>query len=187
VDRLIKRRTETHLTFHAELPVRNFDVFTRNDVCNLLASILEWYTNDCWYFEFSKRESSGRDVEVQPQLPLEIQAGKTEVALWSGGLDSLSGLYNKLLINSNTHHVLIGTGSNSYVHKKQKKIAHEIVWLFPSRTSLIQIPYRWRKTLCLKKLWSTFTWPCFYANRRCLRTSYELQFLVYIREWNRSH
>jgi len=146
VDRLIKRSTDIPLSFRIRLPVRNFDIFVKSDVCNLLTNVLEWYTNDCWYFEFSKREISGRDVEVQPQLPLGIPPGNIEVALWSGGLDSLSGLYTRLLTNPKTHHVLIGTGSNSYVLKKQKQIMHEIDQSFSSRTSLIQIPYRWNKT-----------------------------------------
>jgi len=146
VDRLIKRSTDIPLSFRIELPVRNFDVFVKSDICNLLSNLLEWYTNDCWYFEFSKREISGRFVEVQPQIPLGIPPSNIEVALWSGGLDSLSGLYTRLPANQETHHVLVGTGSNSYVLKQQKQIMHEIGQLFPNRTSLIQIPYRWSKT-----------------------------------------
>jgi len=146
VDRLIKRSADIPLSFHIKLPVRNFDTFVKSDICNLLSNLLEWYTNDCWYFEFSKREISGRFVEVQPQIPLGIQPGNIEVALWSGGLDSLSGLYTRLFTNPETHHVLVGTGSNSYVHKNQRQIIHKIAQLFSSRVSLIQIPYRLNKT-----------------------------------------
>ncbi|NOH01693.1 MAG: hypothetical protein HND47_06910 [Chloroflexi bacterium] len=145
-DRLIKRSADIPLSFRIKLPVRNFDTFSKSEVCNLLTDVLEWYTNDCWYFEFSKREISGRDVEVQPQLPLGIQPGEIEVALWSGGLDSLSGLHTRLLANTATHHVLVGTGSNFYVLKKQQQIAREIDQSFSGRTSLIQIPYKWSKT-----------------------------------------
>ena len=152
VDRLIKRHTETTLSFRVELPIRNFDVFTRSDVCNLLTKVLEWYTSDRWYFEFSKREVLGRYVEVQSQLPWRsLPVRNIEVALWSGGLDSLSGLYNRLLTNLETHHILVGTGSNSYVLKRQKQIADVINQSFSSRTSLIQIPYHWHNTPLPKK------------------------------------
>jgi hypothetical protein len=126
VDRLIKRSTDIPLSFRIELPVRNFDVFVKSDIGNLLSNLLEWYTNDCWRFEFSKREISGRFVEVQPQIPFGIQPSNIEVALWSGGLDSLSGLHTRLLTNSETHHMLVGTGSNFHVLKKQKQIKHQI-------------------------------------------------------------
>lgn len=154
VDRLIKRNTVAPLAFRVVLPVRNSNIFTRNDVFDLLTNALEWYTNDCWRFEFIKREASSREVEIQPQLPLNKQFRNVEVALWSGGLDSLSGLYNRLMESSNIHHVLIGTGSNFYVKKQQERIAHKIGQLFPDRTSLVQIPYRWGDTHSPKKNFS---------------------------------
>ncbi len=153
-DRLIKRNTNTPLSFRVKLPVRNFDTFVRSDVYGLLTSVLEWYTNDCWHFEFSKRELSGRDVEIQAQLPWDIPPSNIEIALWSGGLDSLSGLSTRLLSNSESYHVLVGTGSNSYVLKRQRRIASEVNRLITNRTSLIQIPYRWHKTPLLQKNFS---------------------------------
>jgi hypothetical protein len=78
----------------------------------------------------------------------------TEVALWSDGLDSLAGLYTRLLNNSGAYHVLVGTGSNSYVHKRQKQIVQEIDHLFPDRTLLIQIPYGWYNTPSLERNFS---------------------------------
>ena len=147
VDRLIKRRKDTSLSFRIELPIRNFDAFIKNNVCEILTRILEWYTNDCWYFEFSKRNVSGRNVEVQSQLPWRsLPSNNIEAALWSGGLDSLAGLNTRLLTNPDSYHILIGTGSNAYIHTKQRRIANEINQLFLNRTTLIQIPYRWSNT-----------------------------------------
>jgi 7-cyano-7-deazaguanine synthase in queuosine biosynthesis len=151
VDRLIKRNQDIPLSFYVKLPIRNFDILSKSEVYNLLTSTLGWYTNDHWHFEFSKREVSYRHVEVQPQLPLNPLPSKNEVALWSGGLDSLSGLYTRLIANPETYYVLVGTGSNSQVIKRQRLIADEINRLFPKRTSLIQIPYRWRKTPSIRK------------------------------------
>ncbi len=146
-DRLIKRRTGAPLSFRIRLPVRNLEAFTRRDVSSSLAKALEWYTNDCWHFEFSKRDTPGRNVEVQPRLPwMGLPSKKIEVALWSGGLDSLSGLCTRLLGNTETYHILIGTGSNTHVHTKQEQIAHEIKQKFPGRIQSIQIPYGWSRT-----------------------------------------
>ncbi len=146
VDRLIKRDLDTPLSFDIRLPVRNFDIFKKDEVFNFLTSTLNWYTNDSWHFHFLKRDVPYRHVEVQPQLPWSSLPQKNDVLLWSGGLDSLSGLYTKLISDPESYFVLVGTGSNSLVIKKQKLIADKLNQLFPNRISLIQIPYRWRKT-----------------------------------------
>ena len=153
VDRLIERRLDRPLSFRIELPVRNIDVFTKVDVSTLLVRVLDWYTNDCWYFEFSKRNVNGRDVEIQPRLPMgNFKSDNIEVALWSGGLDSLSGLFTRLHTNSRNHHFLVGTGSNPQVHIKQKQLAGRVNPLFPGRISLVQIPYSWYNTPSLEKI-----------------------------------
>jgi 7-cyano-7-deazaguanine synthase in queuosine biosynthesis len=151
VDRLIKRRDETPISFRIELPVRNFDIFTRGDVYESLIKILEWYTDDNWDFKFIKREVLGREIEVQPQLAWNNLPKNIEVSLWSGGLDSLAGLYTQLLTKQEKHHYLVGTGSNSGVHKKQKRIADVIKQKLPNQISLIQIPYHWLNTPSRKR------------------------------------
>ncbi|MBN2119267.1 MAG: 7-cyano-7-deazaguanine synthase [Anaerolineales bacterium] len=147
VDRLIKRQGNKSLSFSVKVPIRNCEHFVDRDVASLLAKVLEWYTNDYWYFEFSQRDVLGRDVEMESQFPWRnLPSKNVEVALWSGGLDSLSGLYTRLSNNLETYHVLVGTGSNSHVHKKQELIARAIDQSFPGKTRLIQIPYRWSNT-----------------------------------------
>lgn len=147
VDRLIKRRDNKSLSFSVEVPIRNYDHFVRSNVADILAKILEWYTNDYWHFNFSRRDGWGRDVEMQSQFPWKnLPSNNVEVALWSGGLDSLAGLYTRLLNNPQTYYVLVGTGSNSQVHKRQDQIAGAINQSFPGRTLLVQIPYRWSNT-----------------------------------------
>lgn len=147
VDRLIKRQGSKPLTFSVKVPIRNFDRFVENNVAQNLAETLEWYTNDYWQFSFSKRNTFGRDVELQDQFPWKnLPSKKLEVALWSGGLDSLSGLHTQLLKNPEAYYVLIGTGSNSQVHKKQDCVAGAINQLFPERTRLVKVPYFWSNT-----------------------------------------
>jgi hypothetical protein len=152
VDRLIKRHDNRPLSFSIKVPIRNYDLFVENNVDETLTKILNWYTSDYWQFDFSKRSVWGRDVEMQPQFPWRNLPDKdVEVALWSGGLDSLSGLYTRLLNNPEKYYVLVGTGSNSQVHKKQYQIASEVNQSFPERTLLVQIPYRWSNTPAFEK------------------------------------
>src|SRR5688572_7740799 len=65
IDRLVERPGDKHLSFQVELQVRNFDVFTKSNVGNLLTEVLEWYTDDYWHFEFFKRTLPGREEEIQ--------------------------------------------------------------------------------------------------------------------------
>ncbi len=146
VDRIIKREHEISSFFHIELPVRNYDIFCQPDFHKLLEKILNWYTNDHWSFEFIKRDINGREIESQAQLPWKNVPKQPEVALWSGGLDSLAGLHSRLLSDNTKNYVLVGTGSNSQVINKQKQLADKVNIQFPGRTSLIQIPYRWLRT-----------------------------------------
>lgn len=146
VDRIAKRKQEKSSNFHIEIPVRNYDIFCSLDTLNLLAKILNWYTNDFWNFEFKKRDIDGREIEFQAQLPWKEVPKQPEVALWSGGLDSLAGLYTRLSSENTKNYVLIGTGSNSQVIKKQKQLANGIDNLFPNRTLLVQVPYKWLNT-----------------------------------------
>lgn len=152
VDRLVHRQKDVPHSFQIELPIRNPDVFLSNDIATKLTNLLEWYTGDCWYFNFEKRKVSGRPVEMQSCLPwTELPQQQIEIALWSGGLDSLSGLYNRLLGNQDTYHVLIGTGANNQVIMSQQEVANAIKKVFPDRISLNKIPYSWFGTPTTQK------------------------------------
>ncbi len=54
----------------------------------------------------------GRLTELQMCMPFADPVQPVKVALWSGGLDSLAGLYNQLLAESTTKYTLFGTGAN---------------------------------------------------------------------------
>jgi hypothetical protein len=144
VDRIIERRKNSPYSFYVELPMRNHAVFLDDGIRNDLSNILEWYTGDCWQFTFSKRDVPGRPVEIQRYFPWKKPSPQPiEISLWSGGLDSLAGLHNRLLRNHESQHILIGAGANNQVTTSQKILAAEIAKLFPDRTTLIQIPYHW--------------------------------------------
>lgn len=146
VDRLIERPTNKSLSFDVKLQVRNLDIFSRNDVGMLLNKVLHWYTEDNWHFEFSKR-AIGRQEEIQYKFPTKDSfAENADVVLWSGGLDSLAGLYTQLSNNPESHYILVGTGSNTHVHTRQLELANELKRLFPNRIDLRQVRYGWGDT-----------------------------------------
>lgn len=142
-DRMIKKPFDDSRCFHITLPVRNPDLFGDPAFNKSLSKILSWFTNDQWEFKFIKRYSFGRNSELQSYLLKdEADAADTEVALWSGGLDSLSGLYHRLKGYPSRKFILIGTGSSNSVYKTQRVVAQKINKIFPGRTELVQFLYR---------------------------------------------
>lgn len=101
---------------------------------------MQWYTGDDWHFEFRSREASGRASEQQPALPL--PSANTEVALWSGGLDSLAGLYDRITNSSASQFTLLGTGSSTQMLGKQGEIFRGLREMRVHNVKLIQIPIR---------------------------------------------
>lgn len=68
-----------------------------------------------------------------------------------GGLDSLAGLFTRLLSNSATNYTLFGTGSNTIIHHIQRQTARTIRERIPGRTKLIQVPLKPNETTDLPK------------------------------------
>ncbi|HYT45741.1 MAG TPA: hypothetical protein VEP90_25675, partial [Methylomirabilota bacterium] len=139
-DRMSIRRGDMPCRIEVSLPVRQLDVLSKSDIQEKFQDILQWYTGDIWSIEFTKRVGHNRKSEMQicfnegAQFP-------TTVALWSGGLDALAGVYHQLSLDLASHHTLISTGSNLMIHKAQRDVAAGIRNKFPNRTQLIQIPY----------------------------------------------
>ncbi len=123
------------------LPVRQPEIFSRDQFLEQLQEILYWYTDDHWEFKFTKRTAPGRLSEIQKCLVCAANSNQLlKVALWSGGLDSLAGLYNQLRADPSAHYILLGAGRNSTIQNAQKKLAEATNALFPGRTTLIQLP-----------------------------------------------
>jgi hypothetical protein len=141
-DRLVERRKETPYDIQINLNLRNPHILGNPEVEDLLQNILFWYTNDYWHFRFRRRLIHGRLSELQSHLPFDAKLDRPlEVSLWSGGLDSLAGLFTRLSEYPSTYHILVGTGSNKYVHKLQKEVHEGLSLFFPNRTKLIQVPF----------------------------------------------
>lgn len=140
-DRFSVRQGEKPCHIHLEIPVRCAEILDRQIISEQLQELLYWYTGDHWYFTFSKRTTDGRPSELQMKLMLPGDSHyATEVALWSGGLDSLAGLCNRLFMQPNTSYVLFGTGGNTYIQSVQQKVAKSVKCAFPADIKLIQVP-----------------------------------------------
>jgi len=121
------------------LPVRHPELFNSDSFQQKLNDLLIWTTGNQWIFEFKKRQISGRFIEQQPLLFPTITEN-SEVVLWSGGLDSLAGLYTRLKANPNQSFTLFGSGSNKIVFHYQKEIEKQLKTIFPDQINLLQVP-----------------------------------------------
>jgi hypothetical protein len=152
-DRLSSRKRYQSCSLQICLPVRHPELFGCSAILQRLQDILYWYTQDQWSFDFSRRSSSGRLAERELSLLNPNCYGlPTEVALWSGGMDSLAGLYSRVKNGpASSHYVLFGTGANTFIHSKQQDAAEAIDALFPGRTNLVQVPLRLGETKEMRK------------------------------------
>ena len=141
-DRLTQQPlNEEQTRIQVVLPVRNPDALNSSDVVESLTRLLYWATSSRWSFEFKERTELGREVERQ----LLLQSTKPyvdEIALWSGGLDALAGLHNRLQQYDNRNFMLFGTGSSDNVYARQKNVFECVRAAFPNRLNLCQVPVR---------------------------------------------
>lgn len=133
---------------HIELPIRHTTLFSQSHIIDRLQTILYWYTGDHWDFSFRKRLAPGRWAEMQQSLPFEKHSSQaTEVALWSGGLDSLAGLLHRQQTNSSEQYMLLGAGSNTIIQHAQNQVFKGVRDLaqkhrqFTDALHLVQVPF----------------------------------------------
>jgi len=123
------------------LPVRHPEILNKSTMNQQLCQLLYWATGKKWVFEFERRRQPGRSIENQPLL-CSSDPDVDEVSLWSGGLDALAGLYDRLKQSPAKSFALFGSGSNTNTHKRQQKIFYSLQHLFPNRLDLCRIPIR---------------------------------------------
>lgn len=150
-DRLTFHNLKHHQTrIHIVLPVRHPEILNKSSIQDKLFDLLEWTTGNRWVFEFFKRVDAGRAVEQQSLLA-SADSYVDEVALWSGGLDALAGLYTRLKENSEISFMLFGTGSNDNIYARQGQVFQSLQPSFPNRLNLSRVPIRFSESkLCEK-------------------------------------
>ncbi len=150
-DRLSEQKLDQGQTYiNIILPVRNFEHMNTPKFQEKLADLLEWATGSRWFFTFKKRTLAERIIEQQQILPITIPQD-CEIALWSGGLDALAGLYTRLKNDPEKSFLLFGTGSNDTVYARQEVVFNALNELFPNRLHLCRVPIRFSDSGSFKK------------------------------------
>jgi 7-cyano-7-deazaguanine synthase in queuosine biosynthesis len=126
------------------LPVRHPELLNAGSFQSKLENLLGSATGSRWAFDFQKRTASGRIVEQQLVFPNDPE--ECEVALWSGGLDALAGLYTRLQTSYPASFVLFGTGSNDNVYARQEHVFKALQPCFPNRLNLCRVPIRFSES-----------------------------------------
>jgi len=137
-DRLSIRKKDCKRYIQVELPVRHRELFQKLSLMELLKNVLYFYTEDNWSFEFQERKGQRRLAEDRGALTLGNE--EREVALWSGGLDSLAGLWTQITKSPQKQFTLFGTGSSDFILKKQQEIADLVRKTWSKSINLIQVP-----------------------------------------------
>ncbi|MBD2232100.1 7-cyano-7-deazaguanine synthase [Phormidium tenue] len=138
---LHKRQSRLHVV----LPVRHPELLGIPSFMNKLEKLLSWVTGSKWSFNFQALVASGRMVENQGVLPVALPTG-CEVALWSGGLDALAGLYTRLKTEPDQPFLLFGAGSNDNAYARQAEVFNSLIPSFPSRLNLCRVPIRFTES-----------------------------------------
>jgi Queuosine biosynthesis protein QueC len=122
-DSLSPNRGRSPCIIEVVLPLREPARFNAPGALSRLEEVLHWLTEDYWTFTFTQRTAVGRVSERQLRL-LPRDEARVEVALWSGGVDSLAGLVSRLFADdSDRKFMLVGSSANDSVTKLQ----HDLV------------------------------------------------------------
>jgi len=122
-DRWSQRDPEFPCVIRVRLPVRHLERFNQPGLHEHLRTMLYWFTGDYWIFEFTALSQQRRFAELQRPLWKSSNADvHAEVALWSGGLDALAGLCNRIHQGIADRFLLFGAGGNSSIRGVQQRV-----------------------------------------------------------------
>ncbi len=142
-DRLTSRKDNKTQRILVKLPLRSYELRTQISIHETLHDLLYWFTEDLWSFQFLPYRDDSTDLS-QLSLPWILDDYPTRIALWSGGLDAIAGLYHQLKQDS-FHYTLFGTGGNNVALGRQKALYQQMKQHFPGRLKFIQIPLQMNK------------------------------------------
>lgn len=128
------------------LAVRHPEILNTQLFQEKLQDLLKWSTGSKWMFEFKNRNVSER---MQTSLP--IATTDCEVALWSGGLDALLGVYDRIKTYPEKSFVLFGGGGSNNVYHLQEEVAKKVESIFPNRSTLYRFYIRISESNTVKK------------------------------------
>ena len=108
--------------FHFVIPVREPDIWSRQDVTDALTAVLGFLTEDDYQFEFVPH-AGAPDFDTYLDFGDQDFSGfkPDEVMLFSGGLDSLAGAVEDTVGNGKNT-ILVSHHSSTKVYSKQKEL-----------------------------------------------------------------
>lgn len=104
-----------------------------------LVRLLGWLTDDLWEIEFVAGPKIRRTSETQTRLFLDVPDHPTQIALFSGGLDSLLGAAADAR-EPDGELVLVGAGTHSRMIGKQRELVRGLQGLVPRRIRSVIVP-----------------------------------------------
>ncbi len=146
-DRWARRKAGYPREIEVRLPIRTERVRHNPGVIDCLRLMLHWFTGDLWTFRFSRRSRTRRVAELQTYFfPTTNTGVVTEVALWSGGLDALAGLCNRIKSEYAERFLLVGTGANPSVWGLQERSFKALCERREAQMNLIRLQIFQRRT-----------------------------------------
>lgn len=149
-DRVCKQNSNYGRQIKVILPVRQVEVFSNTVSIEKLSTLLYWTTATKWIFEFKRRIKPDRTVSKIQNIEFPTDRPR-EVALWSGGLDALAGLYTISHDKPHSDFSIVGGGSNDNTFSNQIDLYKRLPDTIKNRTSLFQIPVRLLDTTSVNK------------------------------------
>jgi 7-cyano-7-deazaguanine synthase in queuosine biosynthesis len=116
------------------IPVREPDRWSSTEVTGSLQRVLAFMSDDNARFEFVRETAEPPATEY-----LDFGSGSDQVALFSGGLDSLAGVADRLA-HGKGRLLLVSHQSSTKIANRQQELARDLARRFPNR--VIHIPVR---------------------------------------------
>ena len=108
------------------LALREPGFWSRDELKQRLCAYLYWVSEDVWSFEFVTRQAPPTHVESKLHLFDFLPQRPVTVSLFSGGLDSLAGLFAQCLVRRSGSHVLVSGYSHGRLLHQQELQASRI-------------------------------------------------------------
>lgn len=112
--------------FDLTIPVRDVRCWHEAGLYQQLRDVLWFLTEDDWHIRFIERRGGYRPAELQQPLFPMPPGPPVTTALFSGGLDSLAGLYCELATHPQGSVVLFSVSTNSRIRARQQALAHTV-------------------------------------------------------------
>jgi 7-cyano-7-deazaguanine synthase in queuosine biosynthesis len=160
--------------FVFNIPVRNIDIWNKEDIKEQLSETLGFLSDDNYEFNFRKCE---RDIPTEQYFDFDQGQPWFEadsILLFSGGLDSTAGMIDET-VNKNNNVVLVSHRPAPQISKRQLELLKRFRFLSDSPKKILHIPVWVNKDPGLTKDFNQRTRSFLYASlAACVAFFYKL-------------